>query len=140
MCLTIILYNNYVTTYMNIGKKKRTSYSSSMCKHWLPVSILLCGDIHPCPGPVSTNEFSSEYKVFHKRGLNFIHLNVRSLLLKLDDIRLLARKTRAACIGISESWLDDSIFDSEIQIDNYNITRKDRNRHGGGVCFYIRRD
>ena len=30
--------------------------------------------------------------------------------------------------------------DSEITIYDYNVTRLDRNRHGGGIAFYIRSD
>ena len=37
-------------------------------------------------------------------------------------------------------WLDNTVFDSEIQIAGYDILRKDRSRHGGGVCIYIRSD
>ena len=43
-------------------------------------------------------------------------------------------------IGITESKLDDTVPDSEIHIDNYNIIRCDRNRHGGGVACYVRDD
>ena len=43
-----------------------------------------------------------------------------------------------SCICITETWLDGSVFDSEIHIDNYSVRRKDRNRYGGGVCLYIR--
>ena len=43
-------------------------------------------------------------------------------------------------MGISESKLDDSVPTSEIQIDEYDLLRYDRNRHGGGVACYIRND
>jgi hypothetical protein len=111
--------------------------------------LLACGDIHPCPGPTVENTSSipdvdftgiANYNVFKQRGLHFIHLNVRSLISKLDEVRLLAVNTRAACICITESWLDDSISDSEVSIDNYVIQRKDRDRQGGGVCIYVRCD
>ena len=36
-----------------------------------------------------------------------------------------------------EIWLDTAISDSEIAIQGYTIIRFDRNRHGGGVLFYI---
>ena len=39
-----------------------------------------------------------------------------------------------------ETWLGDEISDSEIAINDYNVTRLDRNRHGGGIAFYIRSD
>ena len=43
-------------------------------------------------------------------------------------------------IGISESELDSTVLDQEIYIENYEILRFDRNRHGGGVACYIRSD
>ena len=59
---------------------------------------------------------------------------------KIDELRHIARLTNAAVIGISESKLDDSVSTSEIQIDEYDLLRCDRNRHGGGVACYIRND
>ena len=41
-------------------------------------------------------------------------------------------------IGISESKLDSTVLDPEIYIENYDIFRFDRNRHGGAVACYIR--
>ena len=43
-------------------------------------------------------------------------------------------------IGISESKLDESVLEPDIEIDNYKILQCDRNRHGGGVACYIRKD
>ena len=34
--------------------------------------------------------------------------------------------------------LDETIANNEVPIDGYEIIRKDRNRHGGGVLLYIR--
>ena len=34
--------------------------------------------------------------------------------------------------------LDSSIPNDEININGYDIVRKDRNRNGGGVALYIR--
>ena len=41
-------------------------------------------------------------------------------------------------ICIVESWLNSDILDSEISIPGYQVFRKDRNRHGGGVLVYTR--
>ena len=62
------------------------------------------------------------------------------MLPKIDELRHIARLTNVAVIGISESKLDDSVSASEIQIDEYDLLRCDRNRHGGGVACYIRND
>ena len=37
-----------------------------------------------------------------------------------------------------ETWLCDGISDCEVSISDYLITRFDRNRHGGGIAFYIK--
>ena len=75
-----------------------------------------------------------------QRGLHFLHLNINSLLPKIDELRLIANKTNAAVIGISESKLDKSVLDGEVGIDGCEIKRCDRDRHGGGVACYIRKD
>ena len=45
-----------------------------------------------------------------------------------------------AVIGISESKLDDLILSSEIQSENYDLTRPNRNIYGDGVPYFIRND
>ena len=109
---------------------------------FLRILLLLSGDISLNPGPVYNNQslHSNERNVFRSKGIHLIHLNVNSLLPKIDEIRYIAERTKAAVIGITESKLDESIFQSEIQIDNYDLLRCDRNRNGGGVACYIRSD
>ena len=93
------------------------------------------------PGPHNNMlQPQSEWSVFTSRGLHFIHLNINSLLPKIDELRNIAKLSNAALIGISESKLDDSVLSSEKHIDNYNTPRYDRNIHGGGVVCYIRND
>ena len=87
-----------------------------------------------------TSSSIDSWKVFNKRGLHLIHLNINSLLSKIDELRAIAKKSRAAVIGITESKLDESVTDGEINIDGYEVIRSDRNRHGGGVACYIRND
>ena len=74
------------------------------------------------------------------KGLNFIHINTRSLLPKLEELRIIAAETRVAVIGVTETWLDYSVANAEVEIPGYHFLRKDRNREGGGVGLYIRSD
>ena len=67
-------------------------------------------------------------------------MNVRSLVHKISELRFIATKTRAVVISLSETWLDESVLDSEMSISDYCLVRCDRNRNGGGVCLYIRND
>ena len=103
--------------------------------------LLLSGDINLNPGPpaAAPNHIDTEtWSNFKQRGLHFIHLNINSLLPKIDELRQIAIETNAAIIGIPESKLDDTVLDAEIEIEGYSVTRSDRNRHGGGVVCYIR--
>lgn len=92
------------------------------------------------PAPLPSAADPDLFSRFRRRGLHFVHINARSILPKLSEIKLIASQTRAAIISVSESWLDSSITDSEILIDGYYSIRKDRNRQGGGVCMFIRSD
>ena len=46
----------------------------------------------------------------------------------------------AAIVCVTETWLDDSVIDSEIELSGYVVQRKDCERSGRGVCMYIRSD
>ena len=80
-------------------------------------------------------------KRFNVRGLHFLHLNVRSVLHKISELRILFSRKSLAVIAFTETWLNDSINDEEIDIDGYKVVRRDRTSgSGGGVCLYIRSD
>ena len=65
-------------------------------------------------------------------------LNISGLLNKIDELRYIARSSNAAVIGITETKLDNTVYDSEVTVDGYNIVRNDRNRNSGGVACCIR--
>ena len=90
--------------------------------------------------PVATTDVPDQYELFKKKGLHFLHINARSLLPKLTDARLLVQRTNAAVLAVTEIWLDESVTNSEMELNGYIEHRKDRNRKGGGVCLYIRSD
>ena len=102
--------------------------------------LLLSGDLELNPGPGEINVSDQIWNPFKKRGLHFLHLNVNSLLPKIDELRYIVKKSNAAIIGITESKLDDSIMDCEIGISGYDLLRCDKNRNGGGVACYIRQN
>ena len=51
---------------------------------------------------------------------------------------ILAMKTNASIIAVSETWLDDSMTNTEINVPGYNIVRKDGDQYGGGVCIFVK--
>ena len=79
----------------------------------------------------------NSWKVFKTHGLHFLHLNINSVLSKIEELRLIAKNSEATVIGITESKLDETVLDGEINIEGYKLIRSDRNRHGGGVACYV---
>jgi hypothetical protein len=66
------------------------------------------------------------------------HINVRSILPHIDELRLIFKDNSPAVIAITETWLDDSVADSEVEIYGYSLHRLDRcNKRGGGVALYL---
>ena len=64
--------------------------------------------------------------------------NVMSLAPKIDEVRVFLSDYRLDLFCITETWLKESIDDSVVDINGYNIVRRDRlySQHGG-VCLYI---
>ena len=77
-------------------------------KYFLRILLILSDDISLSPVPVYNNESldSNEWNVFHSKRIHLIHLNVNSLLPKIDQIRYVAERCNAAVIGITESKLN----------------------------------
>ena len=124
--------NELVSSHSSLSCKFHTTskFKRKNNKSFHHILLILSGDISLNPGPVynSQSSCSNEWNVFKAKGIHLIHLNVNSLLPKIDEIRYIAAHTNATVIGISESKLDETILQSEIQISNYELLRCDRNR------------
>ena len=95
--------------------------------------IRLSGDVETNPGP------QFEINECRTRGLKVCHLNIRSLLPKIDILRLFINKNPFDVIAVSETWLKPSVTNAEINIANYSIARQDRkDKTGGGTVIYVR--
>ena len=69
------------------------------------------------------------------KGVIFGHINVCGILSKIDQLKIILGKQTFDIFAVAESKLDHNIDDAEIEIKGYNVFRRDR--HGGGVLFYI---
>ena len=99
-------------------------------------------DISLNPQPLYNHHLPNlkEWDIFKIKGLHHLHLNVNSLLPKIDELRYIAKLSNTAVMGITESKLDNCILDSEIQIENYQMFHCDGNRKGGEVASYVIND
>lgn len=73
--------------------------------------------------------------------LRVAHLNVRSLKNRshIVQVRKLMQEKGYDVLAVSESWLNSTVTNAEIEIESYKLTRLDRLcKSGGGVCVYTR--
>ena len=65
-------------------------------------------------------------------------MNINSLTKHIDELRTLLFDFSIDIISINETKLDDTIKSCEVHIPGYEFIRRDRNRQGGRVDFYIK--
>ncbi len=65
------------------------------------------------------------------------HINARSLLANITEIRLLIASRNIDILCVSETRLLPHTPDSYIYIPGYNVYRCDKD-YGGGVCMYVK--
>ena len=70
-------------------------------------------------------------------NLYVLYYNARSLLPKFDELRAACLVYNPDIICITETWLDESISNNELSLQNFDIVRRDRNRQGGGILIYV---
>ena len=78
----------------------------------------------------------------HYQGLKIIYTNARSIVNKIQELKLLAQNSKP---DITESWTHQAIPNSYLNLPNYYIaSRKDRNDtingRGGGILIYVNED
>ena len=76
-----------------------------------------------------------------KSKLKVIHLNARTLKnrVNLHQIREFTQEHKPDIIAISESWLNSTVTNAEIEIEGFKVIRLGRlHKIGGDVCAYVR--
>ena len=124
-----LLINPFTSRMFTTPSKNKYIKQKLLCTHLFSMLflLLLCGDIHPNPGPCIN------YSV--------CHINARSLKAprRLDDIEnVLVSCHGFDIIAASETHLDSTVTDSEVSLSDYDFFRLDRNRSGGGVGIYCK--
>ena len=82
----------------------------------------------------------SQTNVLHK--LKIAHLNIRSLrnTSHLIETKELVKSHKIDVLTRSKTWLNSTVTNGEIAIDDYKIFRQDRlHKKGGGVCAFVKK-
>ena len=141
------LYVNKGT--QNILKQNRTLMCLDNFAHFCIVLciLLIISGVEQNPGPSlsessrsfsSVSDLSSDCSVF-KNNVSFLHLNVQSIVPKLDIIT--AEYSSYDILSFTENWLKPNINDETLKLPGYKFPpfRRDRqNKTGGGVIVYVK--
>ena len=82
--------------------------------------------------------YNETWKVFKNKAIHLGHLNVNSLLSKIEELRKLALNTNNSGLGITETKFVNSFGNEELKSDGYNLLRSGRKKNGTGVVCYIK--
>ena len=84
------------------------------------MALLLSGVINLDSRPVTRHQLNNpKFEAFNNKWLHLVHRNINSLLSKKDELCNIAKCSNAAVIGIAETKLDNTVYDSEVTIDGW---------------------
>lgn len=72
------------------------------------------------------------------KQLKIGHINIRSLTSHFSDFKHIVLQNEYHILGVSETWINNSIVDNIVQIDGYKFVHTDRVGRGGGVGLYVK--
>ncbi len=100
---------------------------------------MICGDVAINPGPdyQSNEEFTNECSKLKKlKGIKILHINVRSLVNKINQMRIICNQSMPDLLYISGSRLNSGHEDIEFRINVMICTEKTDNfQKVAFVCF-----
>ena len=79
-----------------------------------------------------------------EKGLKLVHLNIRSLHGKIDQLRIAVEGSGVDIVTLSETWVKGFLDSQLLSLKGYTMLRQDRNlervgkKNGGGLMTYIR--
>ena len=93
-----------------------------------------------CSTPKKDLETPQAPKSKTQPKLTILNTNFQSLWPKKEELSNLAYLEKADVIIGTETWLPPDIENSELLLNDYDISRRDRNREGGGVMIAIKKN
>lgn len=106
-------------------------------------------DFRPADFSGTTSSMSIKLDSLHElnliKGFKTVHLNIRSLVRKIELLRFVLINVDLDLICLTESWLKPDLASDLFMLDGFSLERNDRNvynskntlKTGGGVCVYI---
>ena len=87
----------------------------------------------------SQNYNESTLALPFKHSFKLACLNIASLTAHIDELRAFLANNHIDILSINETKLDETIRDCGVNISGHDIVRRDRNRNGGRVFFFVKK-
>ena len=71
-----------------------------------------------------------------RKSQGFLHANTRSLLPKMDQLKVWVHSFNPDVLVINDTWLRKSVLNTDVNLPDYNFFRHDRSSKGGGVAIF----
>jgi len=119
-------------------KPSKIKQASALAIVYLPFLLLLSGDIESNPGPITPITSSTELACYFLNARSIKKITDNSH--KLREFKELLTIANPDILGVSETWLNSNIADTDIASEEeYIIHRKDRSQQvGGGVLLLVK--
>ena len=100
------------------------------------ILLLLCGDVEANPGPPSHHS-SVGVTQKEQRTIKCCALNTRSIVNTSLDLQVYLQSNFLDVLAVSETFLSPDVLDGEFLGCDYEVHRRERDRHGGGVMLIV---
>lgn len=106
-----------------------------------PRLLIQCNDIEQNPGPNARGTKKGSLSLCHFNARSIVAKDEQSGVSKYDDLCSMIATESYSMVGITETWLDNSIDSKDLLLPGYlPPLRRDRSRAGGGVMIYLAAD
>jgi len=133
------------TCALNCSLNKEIDESETLCNR-----CNNCNNLNDCTSSPNvsnilnfkcTETVDRNFNLFgSKKGLHIGCLNIQHILPKLDEVKFVFAHAFPSpdIFGFCETFLSDKVSDSELNLSNFYLERKDRQSgQGGGIIAYI---
>ncbi len=151
LTLSNISYRHVGIRYSSKYFKRRVLYSVGNLVSYntsvVSLKFFIAWDVNLNPGPstATSNGYSKSFSsaLVNARSLKSIHKlcpTSSEVISNLNAFQNFGYREELDIICVTETWLNDTVSDSELLPYNNSIFRKDRNdhRHGGGVLIGLK--
>ena len=111
-------YIQHLTLHKNLVSLAITNLKYKDYNNFYQFLLRLSGDVSLNSGPVQippAGNFNI-WEPLNQKGLHFLHININSSRPKINKLKCIAKTTKDAIIGITESKLDHAVPDLEVDL------------------------